>query len=60
MFEISSTTRIRQSPFYEATLAAGVTSFTTYNQMLLPTGYGDPEGEYWRLLNGVAQWDVAA
>ncbi len=28
--------------------------------MLLPTGYGDPEGEYWRLLNGLAQWDVAA
>ena len=28
--------------------------------MLLPTGYGDPEGEYWRLINGVSQWDVAA
>ena len=27
--------------------------------MLMPMGYGDPEGEYWRLLNGVSQWDVA-
>jgi glycine cleavage system aminomethyltransferase T len=27
--------------------------------MLMPTGYGDPEGEYWRLINGVSQWDVA-
>ena len=45
--------------FFEATLAAGVTNFTTYNHMMMPTGYGDPEGEYWRLLNGVAQWDVA-
>jgi len=25
----------------------------------MPTGYGDPEGEYWRLINGVAMWDVA-
>ncbi len=28
--------------------------------MLLPSGYGDSEAEYWRLLNGVSQWDVAA
>lgn len=24
----------------------------------MPVSYGDPEGEYWRLLNGVSQWDV--
>ncbi len=25
----------------------------------MPTGYGKPEAEYWRLINGVAMWDVA-
>ncbi len=59
MFQIAPTTRVRRSPYFDATVAAGVTSFTPYNQMLLPTSYGDPEAEYWRLLNGVSQWDVA-
>lgn len=53
-------TRIRRSPYFAATVAAGVAGFTTYNHMLLPAGYGDPEGEYWRLINGVSMWDVAA
>ena len=60
MFSITPSTRIRTSPFYEAILAEGVCSMTTYNMMLLPTSYGDPEGEYWRLINGVAMWDVSA
>ncbi len=59
MFGITPSARLRPSPFYEATLAAGVTAFTTYNHMLMPTSFGAPEAEYWRLLNGVAQWDVA-
>lgn len=59
MFKISPTTRLRPSPFFEATVAAGVNSFLPYNQMLLPSGYGDPEGEYWRLIQGVSMWDVA-
>lgn len=59
VFGIAPSTRLRPSPYFEATLAEGVTSFTLYNRMLMPTGYGDPEGEYWRLLHGVAQWDVA-
>lgn len=32
---------------------------TTYNQMLMPTSYGHPEEEYWRIINGVSMWDVA-
>ena len=59
MFKITPSSRLRPSPFFAATLAEGVTSFTTYNNMLMPTGYGHPEAEYWRLLNGVSQWDVA-
>lgn len=59
MFNILPTPRVRASPFYDATIADGVKNFTTYNRMLLPTTFGDPEGEYWRLLNGVSMWDVA-
>ncbi len=59
VFGITPSARLRPSPFYAATLAEGVTAFTTYNHMLMPTGYGHPHEEYWRLLNGVSQWDVA-
>jgi glycine cleavage system aminomethyltransferase T len=59
VFGIAPSARLRPSPFYEATVAEGVTQFTTYNHMLMPTSYGDPVGEYWRLMKGVSQWDVA-
>jgi aminomethyltransferase len=59
MFSISPTTRIRKSPFFDATVDEGVTSFITYNRMLMPTGYGHPEDEYWRIINAVSMWDVA-
>lgn len=59
MFTLSASTRLRRSPFHEATLEEGVTAFTVYNRMLMPTGYGDREAEYRRLIEGVALWDVA-
>jgi glycine cleavage system aminomethyltransferase T len=59
VFGITPSARLRPSPYFQATVAAGVTAFTTYNQMLMPTSYGHPEAEYWRLINGVSQWDVA-
>ena len=58
-FTISPSPRVRTSPFFEATVAEGVVSFTPYNHMLMPTGYGDPDAEYWRLINAVSMWDVA-
>ncbi len=51
--------RVRRSPFFEATVADGVTHFSVYNHMYMPTGYGHPDAEYDRLINGVAMWDVA-
>ena len=51
--------RIRTSPFYEATVAAGLADFTVYNKMVMPTSFGDLEAEYRRLVEGVAVWDVA-
>ena len=59
MFSIFPSARLRPSPYFDATVADGVTSFTTYNHMLMPTGYGKPEEEYWRIINGVSMWDVA-
>ena len=59
MPQIAPSARLRPSPFHEATLAAGAVSFTAYNHMLMPTGYGDAREEYRRLTEGVALWDVA-
>ena len=56
---ISPSPRVRRSPFFDATIAAGAASVTVYNHMYMVTGYGDPEGEYWRLINGVSMWDVS-
>lgn len=57
--QISPTPRVRRSPYHAATVADGVVSFSAYNHMLMPTGYGDPMAEYDLLVNGVAMWDVA-
>jgi glycine cleavage system aminomethyltransferase T len=58
MFSFSPTPRVRPSPFFEATIVEGMVAANVYNRMIMPTSYGDPEGEYWRLINGVSQWDV--
>ncbi len=58
MFTFFPTTRVRPSPFYEAAVAEGMVAANVYNRMIMPTSYGDPEAEYWRLINGVSQWDV--
>ncbi|MDZ7840203.1 MAG: glycine cleavage T C-terminal barrel domain-containing protein [Gammaproteobacteria bacterium] len=59
-FAITLGSRIRKSPYFDATVKAGVTHFTVYNHMYMPVSYGDTEGEYWRLIRGVSMWDVAA
>ena len=59
LFSVFPTARIRPSPFYEACVAEGMTTASVYNRMILPASFGDPEAEYWRLIKGVSQWDVA-
>jgi aminomethyltransferase len=59
MVTISPTTRTRRSPYYDATVADGVSAMMVYNRMLMPAGYGDPVAEYRRLTEGVSMWDVA-
>jgi glycine cleavage system aminomethyltransferase T len=58
MFSVFPTARLRPSPFYESAVAEGMTAASIYNRMIMPTSYGHPEEEYWRLINGVSQWDV--
>tara|TARA_A100001015_G_scaffold179942_1_gene200164 strand:- start:4297 stop:5418 length:1122 start_codon:yes stop_codon:yes gene_type:complete len=58
-FQIAIGPRIRKSPFYNSTVKAGVSHFTTYNHMYMPVSYGDPQAEYDRLMNGVDMRDVA-
>ena len=41
-----------------AAMAEGMTAASIYNRMIMPTSYGVTEAEYWRLINGVSQWDV--
>ncbi|MEM9200487.1 MAG: glycine cleavage T C-terminal barrel domain-containing protein [Actinomycetota bacterium] len=60
MAEITIGSRIAKSPYYDATVAAGATHYTIYNRMYMPTSYGDPHGEYERLMTGVSIWDVGA
>ena len=43
-------TRIRKSPYYESNLKYGVTGFTVYNKMYLPTAFSGPEKEYESLI----------
>ena len=59
MFSVFPTARLRPSPFHAAAVAEGMVAASIYNRMIMPTSYGDPEAEYWRIINGVSQWDVA-
>jgi glycine cleavage system aminomethyltransferase T len=58
MFSFFPTARVRPSPFFEAAMADGMVAANVYNRMIMPTSFGDPDAEYWRLINGVSQWDV--
>jgi len=59
-FKINIGPNIRKSPYFDATVADGVQAFSVYNHMYIPGNFGDPDAEYDRLINGVAQWDVGA
>ena len=52
--------RIRKSPYFDSTIKYGVTGFTIYNKMYLPTSFAGPEKEYESLVNDVTFGDFAA
>jgi glycine cleavage system aminomethyltransferase T len=58
VFTFFPTPRVRPSPFFESVVAEGMVAANVYNRMIMPTSFGNPEAEYWRLINGVSQWDV--
>ncbi len=58
-FQIAIGPNVNKSPYFDATVADGVAAFSIYNHMYMPANFGDPDGEYDRLMNGVAMWDVA-
>ncbi len=57
--QLSIGPRVRKSPFFDATVAAGMSHATIYNHMYMPVSYGDRLAEYWRLIDHVSVWDVA-
>jgi aminomethyltransferase len=58
-FEIAIGCNVRKSPYFDATVADGVRSFSVYNHMFAPSHFGDPDGEYRALVTNVVMWDVA-
>ena len=56
---ISTSRRLRRTPFSEGVERAGVRAYTVYNHMLLPTVFRSVEEDYHHLKNAVQVWDVA-
>lgn len=53
-------TQIRKSPYFDATVRWGATAFSVYNHMYIPRAFGDPEQNFWNLVNDAILCDVAA
>ena len=56
---ISPSRRLRRTPFSDGVEAAGVSAYTVYNRMLLPTVFRSVEEDYHHLKSAVQVWDVA-
>ncbi|HSG37216.1 MAG TPA: glycine cleavage T C-terminal barrel domain-containing protein [Paracoccaceae bacterium] len=52
-------TQIRKSPYFDATVRWGATGFSVYNHMYIPRDFGDPEQNFWNLVNEAILCDVA-
>ena len=52
-------TQIRKSPYFESTVKWGATGFSVYNHMYIPRDFGDPEQNFWNLINDAILCDVA-
>ena len=58
-FPILASRRLRSTPYTERVEAAGLTGYTIYNHMFLPTSFGSLEGDYKHLKEDVQIWDVS-
>ena len=52
-------TQIRKSPYFDSTVNWGATGFSVYNHMYIPRDFGDPEQNFWNLINDAILCDVA-
>ncbi len=57
--EIGFGTQIRKSPYFDATVRWGAQGFSVYNHMYIPRDFGDPEQNFWNLVNDAILCDVA-
>ena len=44
-------TQIRKSPFFDSTVKWGAKGFSVYNHMYIPRDFGNPEQNFWNLIN---------
>ena len=59
-FSIAKSRRIRSTPYTSRIEKQGVSSYTVYNHMLLPTAFSETlEEAYYHLKKYVQVWDVA-
>jgi len=52
-------TQIRKSPYFDSTVKWGAKGFSVYNHMYIPRDFGDPEKNFWNLINDAILCDVA-
>ena len=52
-------TQIRKSPFFDSTVKWGAKGFSVYNHMYIPRDFGNPEQNFWNLVNKAILCDVS-
>ena len=52
-------TQIRKSPYFNSTVRYGAKDFSVYNHMYIPRDFGNPEQNFWNLINDAILCDVA-
>ena len=52
-------TQIRKSPFFDSTVKWGAKEFSVYNHMYIPRDFGNPEQNFWNLIEKSILCDVA-
>ena len=52
-------TQIRKSPYSDAALRWGAKGFSVYNHMYISRDFGDPEENFWNLVNNAILCDVS-
>lgn len=57
--QFSFGTQVRKSPYSDAALRWGAKGFSVYNHMYIPRDFGNPEQNFWTLINHATLSDVS-